>query len=222
VFFPNADWQKLVEHLFGSLDIGTIRPSPPYGVEASFDWLHAVAQSVGLGEEARTRLAAVREQAAERLEALRRQTAGCGVGVVIETRDLARLAHPARLSGLPLLHLLDELGVSVHVAAYDDGRGRHDAAEAALRRVLPDVARHSLSWFGDATSLRDWLADDRIRLVFSDYAYDHRVTSAGKTPVSVHAFEMGYEGALRSGERLLLLCRSRFYSRNARYLRRDR
>jgi|GEM_PF-1994723 len=227
IMLENNDWQKMVDFCFGTLEgMDTHRLAPPYGVAPSIQWLRDVAATLPLSdEEAAAATAHVDALAAamqDRLAPLRQRAARYGFGFVIEAGDVPRFTVPANFFSLPILATLEELGFPVHMAVYDDGEHVRADVEAALNAMVGDVASIRFTWFSEQAELDAWLADPDLALVFSDYLYDHRITSAGKSPVSSHAFEMGAEGALRSAERLLRLCESTFYGRLGRYLTRDR
>ncbi|MBM4388108.1 MAG: hypothetical protein FJ088_10250, partial [Deltaproteobacteria bacterium] len=62
--------------------------------------------------------------------------------------------------------------------------------------------------------------DSRSRAFFSHHFFDWRLTQTGKASFSLQHFEKGLGGALRTLERLLIICRSEFYSRYKDYLKR--
>ena len=62
------------------------------------------------------------------------------------------------------------------------------------------------------------LADGPFQAVYSDHHFDRRLSSAGKAQFSLQEFEKGLAGAVRTGQRLLRICRLPFYRRYARYL----
>jgi len=68
--------------------------------------------------------------------------------------------------------------------------------------------------------LNDLLENGPFSAVYSDIFFDYRLTCAGKAQFSMRTFEAGIEGALRSLERLLDICRLPFYKKYGKYLKR--
>jgi hypothetical protein len=227
IMLENADWQPMVDFCFGTLEgMTTHRLAPPFGVAPAIRWLESVAAALPLSaedaERAAAHVGAVSAAMQDQLAPLRARAARHGFGFIIEPPDVTRFTEPARFFSLPVLATLEELGFPVRFAVFDDGEHLRADLEAALGGMVTDPAHLHFTWFTEQAELDAWLASDELDLVFSDYLYDHRITSAGKSPVSSHAFEMGPEGALRSAARLLRLCESSFYGRLGRYLARPR
>ena len=227
IMLENADWQSMVDFCFGTLEgMTTHRLAPPFGVAPAVAWLESVAAALPLSPEDAERAAAyvsaVSAAMQDRLAPLRERAARRGFGFIIEPSDVTRFTEPARFFSLPVLATLEELGFRTRFAVFDAGEHVRADLEAALRAMVAAPEQLHFTWFTEQAELDAWLTSDALDLVFSDYLYDHRITSAGKSPVSSHAFEMGPEGALRSAARLLRLCESSFYGRMGRYLERPR
>jgi hypothetical protein len=220
VVLDHSDWRGIVDTLFQNLPMKTIRPTPPFGPRAVRDWVASIAQADGRSD----RLPAVFQM----MDAVLGDTwkngvleaAGHKVGIVCAMRHIPRLTDPAMNWGLPLLSMLEELGFGVNVVIFDEGAGTTSAIEA-VRAVFVQPARHQVSSFLTQADLDAFFRDPNLSLVYSDYSYDHRITSAGRTPFSGNVFEMGLEGAARTLKRLLALCRLRFYRENGRHLGRE-
>ncbi|MBM4394807.1 MAG: hypothetical protein FJ087_03845, partial [Deltaproteobacteria bacterium] len=219
VVADNAEWRGLRSHLLSDPGVREVVPAPPYGPAATIAWLRAVAEATGRLDRCGDGIDALAAAASSAWAERAAEAAARGVGIVADERHVPRLADPARNWGLPLLALLDEMGFRVRVALFD-----RDAATAtsvsAIRAALPAGARHEVVTFGTQADLSAFLAAPDLDLVYSEYRFDHRVTSAGKAPFAADAFEMGIEGGLRSLDRLLALCRLPFYREHARHLRR--
>jgi hypothetical protein len=134
---------------------------------------------------------------------------------VLERRRVPRLLDPARCYSLPLLDVLAEMGFALHLAVFGAEADRR-AVEAELSSASGPFERATVTTFASPSELDRWLAEPEIRLVYSDYGYDYRLTDAGKAPFSAQAFEMGVEGAIRSLERLLRLAELPLYANACR------
>jgi hypothetical protein len=80
--------------------------------------------------------------------------------------------------------------------------------------------RHSVRAFDSFPFLRQRLRDCPASAFLSYHFYDWRLSEAGKASFSIQHFEMGVPGAVRTLERLLSVCRTGFYPKYGKYLRR--
>ena len=79
-----------------------------------------------------------------------------------------------------------------------------------LPKAVKDI---KVTPFTDPETLKSVLEKGEFRAVYSDIFFDKRITRAGKNQFSMRTFEAGLNGALRSLERMVGLCRHDFYSR---------
>ena len=84
--------------------------------------------------------------------------------------------------------------------------------------MFSDPARHTIKAFADQDRLSMLLEKGAFDAVYSDHLFDRRLTSAGKAQFSLQEFEKGLAGAVRTGRRLLRVCKLPLYRRYRKYL----
>jgi hypothetical protein len=245
VFFDNTRHADLYRAAMRGLGPAEVTPPPPFGVLSTAGFFAAVAATfAGLGARAAASAGAIRA-AAEAAEArvapalarLRAETEGATVGFVVDERHIAKLFVPARCFGVPLMAMLRELGLGVHVFCFDAEEAAETPADPQASSTLPPyadglpacgappaAAPHAfgavqISRFRDRAGLLAELRSSGVRAVYSDFFFDTRLTSSGLSQFTMADFEMGFEGARRTFERLARRVRLPFYRRYARHLR---
>ena len=221
VFLPNLRQREVYQLGFASLpsEMGQVAPDAPYGWGGTARWAAAVGGALSLGGAAAEACAATESRLRPRWEQLAALAGSHRLAFVVDRRHVALLLDPTRLFGLPLLAMIAEMGFGVDVLVHapdddlDYARGLAAASGGADLALRP---------FGSRDTLIVRLRESPARAVYSDFFYDHRLTTSGKAQFSAPDFEMGYEGALRSLERLVGLCELPFYHRYHHYLRRAR
>lgn len=173
------------------------------------EWLLAVAAPFGreaLVDEVWQRRM---EMLAPRWDRLVREAREHRLLFVVDRHDWHRLIDPGRMGGRPILEMLDEMGFGVDLLCF----GGHDG-------LLEEVRGRGLE--ASAFSTRDELAAalraSSAKAVYSEVFTDRRLTRAGKAEFHAGMFQQGMEGAVRTLERLLSICRLPFYRRLGRYL----
>lgn len=168
------------------------RLAPPYGFDGARAWLKMVAEEAGVAPRAWDAVAPRLDELARSSEGLARLAGERRLAFIVEAGEERLLDDPAQNAGVPLLSVLRGLGFGVKVLAGP---------------------------FASRAELAARLARGRFDAVYSDYTFDRRPGRAGKARFSLAAFEPGPEGATRTLERLLGLCRLGFYRRYAEHLR---
>jgi hypothetical protein len=218
VLYPNALWQSIYDQLLFESSIPAISPPAPYGVRATERWLAAVAKAVSAEADA----AAIVERAAaphrEALAAIRAEAADHRLGFVVVADEVHRLCDPAGTWGVPLVELLEELGFGIDVMIRAGDRQTAHAAARSVHATFRDPARHTIKAFADQARLAMLLENGAFDAIYSDHLFDRRITSAGKAQFSLQEFEKGLAGAVRTGRRLLQICRLPLYRRYGKYL----
>lgn len=219
VLARNEGWRQTYELVFRPLPLKTLTPPSPYGLQASMAWLEQVAAATDRAAAFERWRGEVLPDYEVRLARSRQALSGVAVGFVLDTSAAGPFFEPSRRYGVDLLPSLLEADVALRLALYDDGLTPPAEAIAAVEaRLGVRAARLTTTAFADAGALDAWLSSDALRLVFSDYTYDTRVTSRGKAPFSLQVFEPGLEGAIRTIDRLGALARLGVLSRYGRYL----
>lgn len=208
-------WSGLVDGIFRDLPITTIKPPAPFGLANTRTFYREIASVLG-GSQMVARVEADHEKFVE--EEWSPAVAGnqdFSVGLACSSSQLPRLYDPSRLNGVPLIPALKEMGFSPVLAVITDGVPTKTTEER-----LAGVEFEGLKWdiISSEQELSDWIRTRRVVLMYSDYSYDERLIRSGCLPFSMHCFEKGWTGALRTLLRLGERCRVGFYRRYAKYL----
>ncbi|MBM4371175.1 MAG: hypothetical protein FJ098_05950, partial [Deltaproteobacteria bacterium] len=222
VLRPNNLWQNLYDQVMYSSRTPAITPQAPYGVQGTRRWLTEVARAAGSGVDADRVWQEAFAPRQEAWETLRGRIRGHRVALVVRGEETYHLTRPASTWGIPLVEVLEELGFGLDVLLHVGSRAAAHKAATEVQGVLTDPGRHMIKGFNSFELLRRRLAESAAEAVVTSHTFDWRVTGSGKVPVSLQVFEMGLEGALRTGARLLEACRTPFYRRYARHLGRTR
>ncbi|MBI5211209.1 MAG: AAA family ATPase [Elusimicrobia bacterium] len=204
VFYPDPHYKGTFQKLFGDMELKSLSPVAPYGMANTQRWLAEVTAGLGIKDAARdawdmksVRVAAAWKTAMERVRGKR-------LGFVADAEHVRALADPCGMAGIPLVTMVKEMGFGVDYLVYHEGK------EPSL-----DVkgGRHGVRWFSTPSELGKLLREGEFDAVYSEFFFDERLTSAGKAQFSLLDVEMGLEGAVRSLERFVDICRWPFYKR---------
>ncbi|MBI5622572.1 MAG: AAA family ATPase [Elusimicrobia bacterium] len=202
VLYPNGAYEDAYKEFFRPLAIRTVSLDAPYGIEATGKWLAAVAESAGVKSKARPTFEAARKEAAPFWQAGRNEAGKHGLAFVVDGNHIGRLTDSSQMWGIPVMRFLRELGFRVQVLCH--GKASKEAA--------------SLSFFQTPEELSKLLKEGSFEAVYSEYAFDPRLASAGKAQFSLEHFEMGLMGGARTQASLNLACAWSFYRKYGRYV----
>ena len=211
-------YKTVVVEAEAELGVPSITPAAPYGMKHTRAWYDAIAEALALPAGWRDTVAALEAAARPRFEALRAQAAGRRVAFVVDEWRVKRMAEARYSAGIPMIDVLREAGFGIELLAWCDqceprGPRRH-------RPWDPNVERTTrVRYFHDPDELDALLRADDFQAVYSDIYFDYRIANAGKSQFSMAIFEAGFEGAVRTLERLLGVCELPFYQKYQRYLR---
>ncbi|TNF29564.1 MAG: hypothetical protein EP329_15430 [Deltaproteobacteria bacterium] len=203
-FYPNDEWKKFYVDLLGPLDVRRVDPPSPYGIAGTHAFLRDIVTAIGredrLAELDALRDAFVAAEWAPRVAEARKHR----LGLVCELHQFRRLWDAAASWGLPILSTLHEMGFGLDVAVIAPPELVDDAARAEVAAHLPEGT--SLTWVAAEPELDAWLEAGTFGPVFSEYFFDSRLIRRRHVPFSGQAFERGWEGAVRSIDRILDRC----------------
>ena len=220
VIRPTSAWEHLYEHITKDSKIPSVRPTAPFGMELSRAWLFEIAEALkvdGAKEAWERRFAPLRQ----RWEDLRREAEKYRVGMVVRAREIHNILEPATTWGVSLISFLEELGMGIDVLLMFENPEQVRIAKR-VHEAFSNPERHSIKGFDTLERMLVKLQEMPAEVVFSHHTFDWRVTSTGKNIVSLQHFEAGPEGAIRTTERILNLCRTPFFRRFAPHLRRTK
>jgi hypothetical protein len=140
------------------------------------------------------------------------------LGFVADALQMELLMKPEIFTVIPLLRVVEEMGFGIDLLIYDDSEGSSGVNFPGIRNILryPEALR--IRKFDSVESLHALLRDDSTHAVFSNVFFDKRLTRNGTGQFSFSTFEMGLQGAVRTMERLVTICRLPFYRKYAKYL----
>lgn len=215
VFRPYAGWENLYRELFQKAPGLSISPDAPYGVAATLGWLRSICTALE-ERQALERLTDMEGEWTRRAETWRASHPGHRLAFVTGCESLGRIWDGPRNHGLSMLRFLREFGFPLLAHVFVPAEWRH--LESPLRRKAHAViAAHGFSpedleidIFSSPEELRELLAGDGSRAVYSDNSLDYRIYAEGKGVFSLADIEKGLTGAERSFQRLRARCESRF------------
>jgi hypothetical protein len=215
VLFDTTLYDRTYEEVFGEIDLPTIRPIGPYGVEGTRRWLRTIADTLGRNQRFDELWNEACGPKAHEMESLKPAASGYTLGFVLDEERVQMLEEPRRMTGVPILEMLDEMGFGVELLCYLPSRG-HRPTENAIQRMV-DRGR-AVATFSDKRELEERLRESTAQAFYSEHFFDRRLTRCGKAQFSVSAFRMGVEGAVETARDLLSACRMPFYRKYAGYL----
>ncbi|MCX5796972.1 MAG: hypothetical protein NTY77_15880 [Elusimicrobia bacterium] len=223
VMLPNTDFQSYYEQLVQDSRVPlAIAPDAPYGWEGTKRWLALLAEKTGKTARLKASLAAVMAGRQERWRELAKRAGSYTLGIVVRDSEAEQFVDSAYTYGVPVLSALQEMGFGLEIFIHSANEQSAAKARAVLETRLKKSARVSYSRFNSFESMMRCLCASKCRAVFSNYFFDWRVTSAGKAIFSLQHFEAGFDGAIRTVERLIQACETGYYRRYGRFLQRDK
>ncbi|MFH2204904.1 MAG: nitrogenase component 1 [Elusimicrobiota bacterium] len=226
--YPAAACQVLPEYLraiptvqrtLTRLPLETIYAPAPFGVEGTRRYLRAVTAPYGKAPAAAAWSRREWRRRKARWDELTRRARGHRLAFVADEASLGFLLAPGFQTGVPVLRMIAEMGFGAEFLVFAP-QGR-EPKNARRLKALPGFQRPPrLRFFSAPQGLEQALANGDFSAAYSDIFFDHRLTRAGKPQFSMRTFEAGMDGALRSLERLLDICRLPFYARYRKHLRR--
>ena len=140
------------------------------------------------------------------------------LGFVIEPGQEKRLLAPDSGTGLPVLPVAHELGFSVRLFLYSADISAYRDSLDRLATMLSRMKEVEILGFGTPDELAKQLREPDLGAVFSEYFFDWRLSRTGTAQFSARDFEMGFEGAARTKQRLQNLLELPFYRKFSHHL----
>ncbi len=205
------------DDLLKLLNRPVLRLPLPYGIAGTTEWFKAIIAAAG-AEKTLEGLPEVRA-AIDRFQQESQPIRGRRIGVFARARGLANSLSPALRFGVPLIAFLHELGLGVDLNAYVDPENAQPEEGEVMKSLGLDAAHgDSLSCFQHAGELPGKLRHGDFDLVYTETFRDERITTAGKTPLSLDRLLPGYSGAVQTARITAGLLKSSFFRRYHSYL----
>jgi nitrogenase molybdenum-iron protein alpha chain len=214
VLFDTELYKRTYDDVIGGIDLKTIRPAAPYGVEGTRRWLLEVATAVGLEKRFDEAWAKHSAGLESEWKALRKEASGYRLGFVVDSERIKMLTDPRKSTGVPMVSILKEMGFGVDFLLFvGDKESPKD-----YRKLESRSEKGTITTFSTPEQLEKLLRKSPAQGFYSEVFFDSRLTRCGKAQFSVNFFEMGYGGAVASLKRLLEACRMPFYRKYGAYL----
>lgn len=218
IYAENRWWQSLYQVFVDVMPGRHLALPTPFGWAGTREWLRRVVQHLepaGCAASVDLLPGAALEQAWQH-EARRSQ--GKALGFVVDARSVACLIEPAMAWGVPLVDVACEAGFQVEI--WHPRAVRPDDLAPLLQRLRErsGLEPPRLIAFETLRELEQGLAASKASAFFSQYQLDRRLTSAGKSRFSFSAFELGFEGAVRTVRTLNGLADRTFFAGYGRYV----
>jgi hypothetical protein len=207
----------IFDDMLKELDRPMLRLPLPYGIKGTTKWFEAIVAATGVQHavEDLPDVQAASEQFRKEIEPIR----GRRIGIFARARGLANNLSPALRFGVPLIPFLHELGLGVDLNAFVDPEDAEPEPGEIMKPLGLDAnLGDSLACFRHASELPGMLRDGDFVLVYTEKFRDERITTAGKTPLSLNRLLTGYSGAVRTARMIAGLLKSTFFRRYHGYL----
>lgn len=220
VFLSNSTWQHLYDQLVFESKVPFISPLPPYGFAGSRAWLAAIVDALGLDTDVDGAFETLAAPHRERWEALVGEASTYRLALVVRASETHYLTNPTNAWGVPLVATLEEMGFSLDILLKVDSRDEAAKAAKEVHEACGTPERHTIKGFNSLEMLNSRLKDASSHGILTYHTFDWRATQAGMNVFSLHQFEAGIAGAVRTLERLNGICRTPYFRRYSRYLSR--
>jgi hypothetical protein len=215
VLFDTVLYDGAYKELIGDVDLKTVRPAAPFGIRRTRQWLLEIAEFLGRAEQFDAVWAETFGNRLEQWETMKKEAAGYRLGFVVDAARARLLREPRQLMGLPVVSVLEEMGFGVDVLVRTPPAKPEDAA-----KILGDVGSDTVRVlpFSTPADLAARLQESDALAFYSEVFFDRRLTRSGKGQFSAQHFQMGIDGAFKTLQSLLSICRMPFYRKYSGYL----
>lgn len=219
VFYPHMDDQRL-KTLYGTLREQFAVPSLeiplPMGLDSTIAAVAAMGEQLGIGTEVRGKLSAELALLRAQWNRLKRQAVTRRLGLVVNETGVGQLDLSGRLTGIPVVEVIAEMGFGLDVLVFDAGHGPGMAQRSFMHR-WPELDARFVA-FRTQEELEAAIRASDASAFYSELQFDHRLSRAGKARFGPSDFGMGAQGAIEALRRLLTISRMSFFSRYADHL----
>lgn len=211
VWLDPIGWSSIDDGPFLRQGLSVVRYHPPYGSAGTRAWLERIA-SVLMLDDAMESCARLQAERAAEMAALREEASCRTVVLIGDLADIELLTSHGHAFGFSLAAVLGELGFHVRCLVCDGGAS---GRRASLRRPPVPLGAGTIEFvpFSSRAQLDRQLARD-VDLVFSHLNHDERLSAHGLSGFTEASFELGFDGLLRTGRRLLAQCAVRPFPRH--------
>ncbi|MCX7943664.1 MAG: nitrogenase component 1 [Deltaproteobacteria bacterium] len=218
---PNALWNHLYLQLNNSSSHKYVALEAPYGFAGTIRWLLNLSVLVGFKLKEDDILKKIENKRLNLYNSLKDQMSNIGVVFIIRKGEDVYLTDSARSWGVPLLKFFMEVGSRIEVFIRADNREEAQRSSEKILKSIKDYDNYEVRFFDTYDKMMRLLTESSCRLVFSNHSNDWRIWSAGKNSFSLFDFEVGFEGAIYTINRLLYVANIEVFPKYSSYLKRD-
>ncbi len=203
--------EVLFSDLIQKLNRPVLRLPLPYGIEGSLLFVREIVKRLHdrdlMSLDQNEQLLQYQQEFQKEKERIE----GERVAIILKMEDLPEQLLPGRRFGLPFIDLLHELGLAVDCLVYVPDATSSDLVEPCRAAGLKLENGDRCTVFRRYDDLTELLHDGEFKLVYSEAFRDRRITSAGKFPINLKAFQPGFSGAVATARRIAKALEMNFY-----------
>lgn len=229
ILFPNYNYEWIYKQFFRKIDLPTISPDQPYGFKLTTNWINQVCTYLQINPKKNKEWSSKYSTLEKKYKELNREAEKLCLGIIISEEDVKRTIHPdySKVSkitiieqnqpSIPLINFFEDMGFKLKIMIVSSKDKYFDIKEK-IENSLNKKENCAISYCKDIDILEEWLNKKEIDAIYSDFIFDKRITGKGKNRLSNDVyFEMGYEGAIRTLERIIRICKSNFNSKYCKF-----
>lgn len=220
VFLLNETWQHLYDQLLFNTKIPAITPTAPFGIKGTREWMKRVIDELKLDLDFDALWTDLFAPYKDKWEELRAQAGEHRICLITRGDEVYNLTTPGSTWGVPIVAMLEEMGFGLDILLKLESKKQAQKAAQDVYKVFANPKRHTIKGFDSFDMLLSRMEQSPAKAVLTYHFFDWRVTQSGKSPFSLQHFEMGIPGALRTLDRLLGVCRTPFFAKYSKYLKR--
>ncbi|MFI5360702.1 MAG: nitrogenase component 1 [Elusimicrobiota bacterium] len=210
IFCDRSSYPTKIREILTQTSRPVITVRAPYGVEGTRECLRGIAAAAGKETEFSSAWTSATASFLPAWEEMKLESSRYSLAFVVSESTLPRLMTLRYGQGAPLVKMSREMGFAIDILYYD--------LHGETARLPAGLEGARVTVFRTPWELERALRDGEFRAVYSDVVFDWRVMRAGKARFGGRDFEMGLEGAMRTFQKLLSICRLPFYRRYASHL----
>lgn len=221
VIKPNSIWEHLYSQLSSMSGHKFVAIEAPYGFEGSIRWIEEVSKLNNICISREEILKNINPVTIEEYNLLKDRIKNIGLIFIIRKGEEMYLTDSAKSWGVPLLKFFMEIGSRIEVFIRAENMDEARANAEKILQILKGYPDYEVRYFESFDSMMTLLKRSNCRLVFSNHSNDWRITSSGKNVLSLNDFEIGFEGAIYTLNRVIFLADVEFFRKYTNYLNRD-
>lgn len=188
---------KIYHEIYDIINMDKIFADTPYGFKKSLKWIKIVLNYYGIKLNT-SKWKKYYSDKKKKWNRLRKKAKKYKIGFICSQEDIDGLLYGSQfLEKLQIAQLLDEMGFVIRIYITDSLSPNHK-----IRYHVTTLNNRDLYKF---------IADSECVCFYSDIFCESTINCAGKNTFSYLIFDKGFEGAIKSLEKILNLCENSFF-----------